>query len=729
MKRGQLSVFVIIGLLLVFTVGVIIYLNAQHARSNTVPQVEQVAEFAQPVQDYVHGCMERVAREGLQLIGDHGGYLSVRDIKNAKLNPSEPTDSDALFLAPDSDYGIPYWWYLSSKNACSGDCAFSSRQPALTGSPSIESQLESYVTDHVDDCLKKFDALAEQGLTVTEDSSRDVNVIITERDVAVSMEQDITASSSAGKTRLTTFVVELPVHLKNIYELANNITILEKENAFLGKHSRELISEFSQLDSSKLPPVGAVDIDLGPGVLWVKHNVEQNLIELLQEYVPLLQVFGTRNYRPLDAPHVSTNRDTIENALNRNAVIPNLQLFPELEARFTYLDAWKPYFDLNCRGELCRADSFMNTFGFVFGLQRYNFAYDLSYPVLVEIREPDAFNGRGYAFRFALEGNLRNNEPLTTDWEEADIPVVPSQESLLCSDEQRTSGVVNLTLRDTLTHQLVDGSVTFQCGTEKCTLGQTTDGKLSTRLPRCLGGSLSAVNPAYLADVAPMNTNTEDDATLELALNPIISVNVSVVKMRLKKDSATQRWDLDDTPAQFSSYDQALITLVRDGQPDQDQFSTFASVCGSPLRSKDPLSRDVRLTAGNYSVLIATLYHGNITIPVDHRCFKVKKFFGDDKKCFNVPEEAISFGNDATTNCASDKPFPSSNIQFRWEVTPDMLRAKRVQFVTVAMAAELLAHTTAIPGTYLVVEDLDQISATQTYVDADHALVRPEVTP
>ena len=724
MKRGQLSIFIIIGLILVLSVGSIIYLNAQRARSGAVPLVEQVAEFAQPVQDYVNACLERIGREGLQSVGDHGGYLSVRNIRNVRLNPVEPTDSDALFLAPDGEYAIPYWWYLSSKNDCDGDCAFSTKQPPLytfQGESSIEAQLEGYVEENIDNCLKEFTPLAIKGLSVSGDDDREVNVIVTDTSVAIAMEQEVTAEGPSSRTRLNSFVVQLPVHLKDIYDLANNITVMEKENSFLGKHSRQLISSFSQMSPTKLPPVGAVDIQLGPGTIWVKRNVEQDMIDILQQYVPLLQVFGTRNYRPVETPRSVTNQGTVENALNRNALIPNLKPFPDLEARLTYIDAWKPYFDLNCRGEICRAESFMNTFGFVFGIQRYSFAYDLSYPVIVEIQEPDAFNGLGYTFRFALEGNLRNNEPLTSDWESAEAPEYTTQGSQLCNEEYRTSGLVNITLRDTTARSNLDGAITFQCGIERCTIGQTEDGKLSTRLPPCLGGRLTAVVPDYVSDVLSLNTG---DASVNIAipLNPVIEVNVTVDKYRLRKDSATRNWALDDFTVPFSQYDQSIITLLRKADPEQDTFSSFASVCGSSFRQNDPLSKDMKLTAGNYSVLIATLYHGNITIPVDKRCYSYRSGLSRKRKCFNIPEAPISFGNNNVKNCASENPLPTSNIEFTWEVTPDMLRAKHVTFKTLVMGAE-------IPGTTLIVEDLDQLSAAQRYVDAEPRLVVPEVSP
>jgi hypothetical protein len=727
MRKGQLTIFIIIGLVIVVAVGTVIFLNARLANpAYTLPQAEKVAEQAQPVQDYINNCIDIVARRGLQEIGDHGGYLSVKDIPDAKLNPSDPTEGDVLFLSPDSTYGVPYWWSMTSKNDCTGGCAFASKRPALTarqGSPSIEGQLAQYVKDNLDTCLKSFESFSADGINVQQQTDSEVKAIVTDDSVVVAVTQQFDASSTAGRNSLHQFVVTLPVHLKDIYNLATNITVLESENAFLAKHARELISVYGRTDSDALPPVGSVEFELGPGTVWVKNTVQQRIQQLLQDDVPLLQVFGTRNYRPIEVQGAVTNKDTVFNALNRNALIPELKAFPNVEARFAYLPAWKPYFDLNCNGQVCRPESMINSFGFLFGVQRYNFAYDLSYPVMVELSDPDAYNGNGYSFRFALEGNLRNNAPVTADWSALDVPQPAETTSLLCDEAQRSSGLVNITLTDSVSRKPVDGGVLFRCGAEGCVVGQTTDGKLSTRLPRCIGGRISGVQTDYVSDIADIQTGTDDSQRVDVVMHPVVALNVSAEKFRLRKDPVSQSWNFDDTPAPFGMYDQALITMVRKSDYDQEQFSTFASVCGNVLVKGAELSKDIRFTAGNYSVTISTLYHANLTIPADRRHYTIHHLLSTETKYYYVPENPIFFGNNTDNPCVSERPFPSGLMQFNWEITPAMLsRARSVLFKTVVIGAE-------IPGTVLKIEDLDQLRATQAYFDSERDLMTPEVRP
>lgn len=758
--RGQITVFIILGILVLLVIGGILVTNGRRAQEASIPQTEAVAEAAQPIQDFIIGCMALTGKQAIQAIGDHGGYAALSSIPGADINPGEPTESDVLMLGQDSAYGVPYWWALESKNACEKDCAFASKRPALykkDGSPSIEGQIEQAVIDALPSCLKQFEPFKPQGFTVEAVGKPSVRAVITNDDVVIGLTQEFKARRAQDTYVLSQFASAVPVRLKDAYDLATNLTVLESENAFLAKHAREIITVYSRTDPQALPPVSTVEFELGPGVVWVKELVKTRLAQLLQSYVPILQVFGTQNYRELLVPDGTTNEETVNNVLNRNAVIPQLRPWPYHEVYLSYQKNWKPYVDLNCRGQVCRADSFLNQLGFVFGVQNYNFAYDVSYPVLVEVREPEAFNGEGFSFRFALEGNLRDNEPLTSQWQ----PLVSVEQEFgtqLCKDNQRTSGVFTIQLKDSATNEPVDGAVVFSCGEESCDVGEAKNGVLETRLPRCLGGTIGVSAENYVVDAQPVTT-ADAAQTVNVGMHRTVELDASSMKYRLRKNvqdtiitggespvaASSGSWGFDSNPVLFTNNDQAVITLQRKN----GGLNSFASVCGSPILVGPRLDQDVRLAAGNYTVTVMSLYHGDVTFPPTYRCGGNKDGYtftpgttgglakGPIEKagkaaCYYVPENAIKFGNvDENGNpakpsgapCSAPKPFPSGTMQFDWEVTPQMLRfAKHVTFKTVTVGVD-------VQGTPLVVEDFEQIAKVQNYVDAEPKLFWPEVTP
>ncbi|MEK6849567.1 MAG: hypothetical protein AABY01_03280, partial [Nanoarchaeota archaeon] len=520
MRRGQITVFIIIGVLVLLVVGGVLFANSQRVQEQSIPRTEAVAEAAQPIQDFILACMSSTAKDAIKQIGDHGGYSSIQSIANVKTNPTAPTEADAVMFSADSQYGVPYWWYLKSKNTCEKDCEFASKRPALfkrDGSPSIEGELEQAMLDSFPACVRNFEAFKDQKFTVETIGNPTVRAIITKDNVVMGLHQEFKATRDTDTYVLKDFATTVQVRLQDAYNLATNITVLESENGFLASHARQLIAAYSKTDPLSLPPISSIEFELGPGTVWVKHNVKESLKNILQSYVPLLQVFGTRNYHELPVESGTKNTETVKASLNRNAILPQLTPWPYHEAYISYQDNWEPYFDLNCRGQVCRPDSFLNQLGFVFGIQKYNFAYDLSYPVLVEVREPEAFNGEGFSFRFALEGNLRDNDPLTSEWQP--LPVTEQDSgSLLCRENQKTSGEFTINLHESLHGKPTDGNIVFSCGQESCNIGGTANGSLKTKLPRCVGGSLSAVNADYVVDPIAVNTNTLLEQSVDLGM-------------------------------------------------------------------------------------------------------------------------------------------------------------------------------------------------------------------
>jgi len=102
-KRGQITVFIIIAILLLIGVSVYIYLSEEKEVKKEAP------EAAKPIFNYVQSCLRNTARSGLRAIGDHGGYI---DISDFEVNPVNPTEGNAVMFTPGSDLIVPYWYHL-----------------------------------------------------------------------------------------------------------------------------------------------------------------------------------------------------------------------------------------------------------------------------------------------------------------------------------------------------------------------------------------------------------------------------------------------------------------------------------------------------------------------------------------------------------------------------------------------------------------------------------------
>ncbi|HKZ40443.1 MAG TPA: hypothetical protein VJ044_05735, partial [Candidatus Hodarchaeales archaeon] len=354
-KRGQITLFIIIGILLLLTLGIFIYLQqvalVKPIEERLIPIVAEVPTMIAPVREFIATCAAEIAKEGLRKMGDQGGYLETP----GSINPYEPTEGDAVMLS--EDLIIPYWWYLKSKNKCEGECEFTTNKPELyreQGIISIEGQLDEFVEDHIDLCLRDFQNFREQGFIIEEKEPLDVQSTIATDRVFVLVKYPLIVKKGDISYEFSDSVAELDVNLGEIFNLGIELVNLQAENGFFERHTRNIIDAFSDIDKNALPPVSDMLFKFGPSVIWIKFKIQEQLKELLATYTQFLQVFGVRNYRLIDAPTGQvTDPDLFRVLYNRGMIIPLNTSHPSPEVTFSYLDFWKPYIDLNCRGQLC----------------------------------------------------------------------------------------------------------------------------------------------------------------------------------------------------------------------------------------------------------------------------------------------------------------------------------------------------------------------------------------
>jgi hypothetical protein len=484
--------------------------------------------------------------------------------------------------------------------------------------------------------------------------------------------------------------------------LATNITNLQAQHNFLEHAARALIDIFGRTHEDALPPVSDLEFGFGTGPIWTEFDVMNKIRQMLTSYIPLLRVTHTRNYQYLPAP-LGSNRQMYEVLYNRGMTVPVTEGHPSVNAKFVSLPWWKPYANLNCDGQLCQAEGFNNAFGFMFGIRRYNFAYDLSFPVMVELDNPDAFAGEGYSFRYFLEANMRNNEPLATLGAPLNLPAVEDRSSLLCSPDQRTGGTVAVTVK-TSAGAAVDGAeVLYRCGGETCGLGTTVNGLLATKFPRCFGGFVQAAHASYPAATKPLDILDASNKTVELILPVAYPVDFRIKKWPLLKRAGT--WELDTSESLYQhSQESSIIMLQRKGESFEDPITILGDICGSPANKAtipcgtppSDHSQDIALYPGDYHVQIYTFMYPapDLIIPPDRRCYSYKVGPIRKKKCYRVPPKPIIFN--------TKQPFLSGYAEYDWTADEASLRtANTLEFYTIYFALDRV-----LPATNRVVEDL-----------------------
>lgn len=702
-KRGQATIFIIIGAIILIAAGITFFVKTSSEREEIVPgvyvSVAEVPTELHPVDNFVKSCLEDVGVRGLRRIGEHGGYISLDDPSltfQSFAMTADPTEGDAVRFAPSGNLGIPYWYYMEDNNKCEGSCSFSSKAPPLReGQNSIESQLNRFIEREIDSCLNNFESFDLQGFEVLAIEDMNVDTRVTEDDVVIILDYPVEISKDRIEGNLDEFFVRIPVDLQEIYNLATDVTNLQQEYRFLEKQTMNLVSSFSAVDDSKLPPLSDLKFELGSTTNWRKTEVKEKITQMLTSYVPMFQVDVSKNFNQ------EFYSSPLRQKLYDSMIIPvNEPKYSHLDVTFSYLDFWPIYFDLNCNGENCRPESANSNLLSFIGIQRYNFAYDISFPALVEIYDQDALDGRGFKFNIFLEANVRNNRHMPSEFVPLKSAVIP-QFSGLCDEGNKNSGEVSVKVVDSIEKApLQDVSVALSVGGESCYLGKTdVDGTLTTRFPTGTAGAVvNFLKQDYIGRSELFDAQLDRSTTLETDLDPVTEKRIQVKKKLLEK--INNEWVFTNRDMDLDPKETATVMLRRTGPLEEEEYTVASSLTGAEMQQVD-------IAPGDYELTVYTFLYDDFVIPPQKRRIDTSFFTQEE---IDLPGQTFD----------KDNPFPSGFVQMNISISKKDLENDLMVVHVVSPALQL------IPESQRSIEDLEQSMKIDYYSTVYSPLLKPE---
>ncbi|MCX8147412.1 MAG: hypothetical protein N3D84_03015, partial [Candidatus Woesearchaeota archaeon] len=260
-KRGQLTVFIIIGILLLALLGVFLYIR-QSQREIEVP--EYIPERLVPIRDYVNNCIRETLKDATILLGMQGGYIYLPE--RIAYDPTSHISYGQL--------KVPYWYYQGR-----------SRIPTKEG---MESEIERYVNENLDRCLRDFDIFNKEfDIKVTGNKSTKVRIEEGKITAKTTMALEILEKDTEALNKITKFSTGLDVDLLRIFNLAKEIIISENNNMYLEKVTIDLMAAG--------PEIPFTDISFECGKKrWYKPEIEGKIKDLLFYNLPKIRIVGTR---------------------------------------------------------------------------------------------------------------------------------------------------------------------------------------------------------------------------------------------------------------------------------------------------------------------------------------------------------------------------------------------------------------------------------------------------
>jgi hypothetical protein len=601
MRRGQLTLIVILGLILILLVGLL--LLRPGAKSVSITAQQDTAR----VQQFVQGCLAQTGEDVLRQMGASGGYLTTTGFTRS----NSERDTQVVTIPPQE---VVLWHEIHPCEQSPSGCLGNNRPPlckrgeracpiptAANTNPkakSIQEQLEAGIAAQIDTCLD-FDSAFESQMSVERKGSPAVRAVIREESIGLSLNYPLEVTTTTKETvDLSDYASELDVRLPDLYRFATKIQESETRVAFLENIFLHLHAIYSGADT-ELPPIREVQLFGGGSKTWLRSQVQQRIERDLLPFMNFIQVINAQDsFAPvLSHENDSAYAEYADGAYRYLVVKLDDSVYP-YGARFEYPNT--PIFlDINGKEVLqpqkFGGGGFFARLAGVFFTQ-YKFKYTVAFPVIVHLDDPAAFNDKGYSLDFGIEGNIRNNYPLNVSVDPAVLR--NSYTTLDLSDpSQLVNHIYKVKVKDKRTGAPIPkATVQYECGV-RYYMGETDgSGTWTGKLPYCfVGGAVVTQASGYLGTGKDLS-NSEDDGL-------ITDVPISLWPIREKLVRVYKR-TIDDTAALTppnGSFDNARSKQYRTPVTSNETVILEASrIKDTPYDDDIPLAGMLRF--GNESV-------------------------------------------------------------------------------------------------------------------------------
>jgi len=594
--KAQITLFVVIAILIVASVGTAAYFTNESARRKALAEkytIESLKEELRPVEQAFIDCLKERARQGLDIAGVQGGYI--------KQHADEPSSSYMPFSNKLDFLGakIPYWWYISGNNIVN------SKVPKLS---EIDKQIEDYMNENIGEC--DLDSFFSQGFEIIEEGAVRTSAVISDDYIDFEISKRITISDGDVTGTVDKHAFRLPVRLGRLYRQATAIYNLEQSNLFLENYTVDAIALYA--------PVSGFELSCSPKI-WLQQDIENKLKKAIEANIGAIKLKG--DYYSL-------------NKAENKYFVQNIQAEKGININFLYNPAWPFKMSVNPSSNgFMRADpvGLQQGIGILgFCIVPYHFVYDLNYPVLVQIYDPE----QNYLFQFPMLVSVFRNKPRT-----AELSYSPIVTREICSRKVQQA-VVNVM---DYYGKPVNAAIKFKCLDTICEIGNSepsSEGSiLVADFPQCVNGFVLAEAEGYAPTKQMASTN--QFGIFDIIMMPLHNLNVN-----------------------FNVEGKVILSAT-----ESDGYSTTIVYPGQ---------NKISLKAGNYQIKAYLIKEGNFKLASQ-----------STEKCITVPAAGVEGMIGLTTEQCFDLNYPAIDMTelpaggatFNWTVSEDELsEARQITF-------------------------------------------------
>lgn len=475
-KKGQITMFIIIGILLLFSVSFVLYVATIRPDLNPFTQKES------DIQIYVGTCLENAAKDAIGRIGVRGGYYEIPE--------SISVNERAYFSFGERiEPKIPLWYYR-------GTYRIPSKNGESKGElPSLSNEIAKYITNNIDACIDNFEPM-KNIYDFKINPNKTVDVTINANDVLIKLNYEVEATEKASSQTIgfSSFSRKIDVKLGKIYDMAVDIMRSETQQLFFENATIGLLStNFEGF------PLTAMDFTCSPKI-WRKSDIISFAKKMISQNMMKVTVEGNPMKMYSSSDLYSKN----------NLAFPLIKRYSDISAVFQYPETSRFELRVNPNNrEVLRSNvgrPQRGVLGIVLPLciNTYHFTYDIEYPLLVTLRDNSAFKGEGFTFNFAFPVTINHNAGDKTDFPTKYFETVDYEFDALDFCAEVADREIDIRAKDYFSNADINGAnISYTCVRKYCEVGTTNSRtgsyRLLTKLPSaCINGILTATKNGYL---------------------------------------------------------------------------------------------------------------------------------------------------------------------------------------------------------------------------------------
>ncbi|MDD5253795.1 MAG: hypothetical protein PHG05_01665 [Candidatus Nanoarchaeia archaeon] len=513
MKRGQVSLFVIIGIIIVVVLGAFIaFREVMLNKSNEILTGEKEGEEIESVKNFVESCLQQVTFSGSQLMGLQGGYLDVED-DNIPISDFNKVSNKLSF----GDLEVPYWYYRKANNVDK------LQYPSLG---EIEKNLGIYVKSNLDLCLNNFSGFSGYNIKTGE---KEVKISIENNEIGTGLNMPTTIKRADKEFKIEDFSSVLESDFGELYKIA--VQILEQENTdyFLEEKTIDMLTVYDDI------PYSGTEFSCGAKV-WMTEEVNNKLKAIVETNIPNIKIIGTR--------YANTEKYFEWRALKKSY---------DININLRYLQSWPFETEVTPNeGEILVAQGFSGTSNNIlpggFCINEYQFAYNIRYPVLFTL------NSDKDIFQFATMVVIEKNQPRKDTLSNNNISMFNNK---ICNSKTQ---LVRIRTIDIKTNEEAPAKLSYNCGFSNCYIGESS-GVFDGYFPGCVNGYLTAENEFGVGNKI-LSTTKEDEAVIYL--EPYYNLGYEV-RLINKNTGAIRKVENENVFFEFKSDNYNTIVSNKEG--------------------------------------------------------------------------------------------------------------------------------------------------------------------